>query len=271
MALRVLSHFYDPTYHCFTFLDYQLAPNLEEFAYIMRIPIRDKIPFIGGEEIPKSHIIGASLHVPKVEVENGLIIKGGIFGFPIKYLVERASYYAHMGSNDVFEAILALIIYGILLFPSFKDFVDMDDIRVFMTCNPIPTLLGDIYYSIHFRTEKKGGWVCCCSPIMYKWLISHLRQSTLYNMDNLMWLKRLMGLTTWEIVWYNATYDIGKNLGYSMDDKHKPLLVTLVIIQEGEENVNLRRDVVKAWSHIFRKKKSELGPQNCVAKEAYTT
>lgn len=157
MALRVISHFYDPTYHCFTFPDYQFSPTLEEFAYVAGIPIRNKVPFIGGEEVPKSHIIGASLHAPKVEVENDLTTKGGISSFPIKYLVERASHYANMGSNDVFEAILALMIYGILLFPSFKDFIDMDVIRVFMTYNSVPTLLGDVYYSIHFRTQKKGG------------------------------------------------------------------------------------------------------------------
>lgn len=34
MALRVLSYFYDPTYHCFTFPDYQLSLTLKEFAYI---------------------------------------------------------------------------------------------------------------------------------------------------------------------------------------------------------------------------------------------
>ncbi|XP_050909013.1 uncharacterized protein LOC127122769 [Lathyrus oleraceus] len=224
MVLRVLSHFYDPTYHCFTFPDYPLSPTLEEFAYIVRIPIRDKVPFIGGEEVPKSHVIGASLHVPKVEVEKGLITKGGISGFPIKYLVERASHYADM--NDVFE---------------------------------VPTLLGDVYYSIHFRTEKKGGWVCCCGPILYKGFISHLPQSTLYNKDNLMWSKSLMALTNRDIVWYNTTYDIGAivvsygefpnvpligtkgaitynpslaycYLGYSMDDKPNSLLVTPVFI-----------------------------------------
>ncbi|XP_050895626.1 uncharacterized protein LOC127102277 [Lathyrus oleraceus] len=173
MDLRVLSHFYDPTYHCFTFPDYQLSLTLEEFAYIVGIQTRDKILFIGGEKEPKPHIIKASLHVPKVEVENGLITKGGISGFLIKYLRERASHYADMRSNDVFEAILALMIYGILLFPSFKYFVDMDAIRVFMTCNPVPTLLGDVYYSIHFRTKKKGGWVHCCAPILYKWFISN--------------------------------------------------------------------------------------------------
>lgn len=114
-----------------------------------------------------------------------------------------------------------------------------------------------------------------------------------------MWSKRLMALTNKDIVWYNATYDIGtivvsygefpnvpligtkgvitynpslayRHLVYSMDDKPKSLLVTPVVIREDEENVNLRRDVVKAWSHISRKKKSELGPRNYVEKEAYT-
>ncbi|XP_050897724.1 uncharacterized protein LOC127104587 [Lathyrus oleraceus] len=285
MALSVLSYFYDPTYHCFTFLDYQLSLTLEEFTYIAGIPIRNKVPFIGGKEVPKSHIIGASLHVPKAEEENGLTTKGGISGFPIKYLVERASRYANMGSNDVFEEILTLMIYGILLFPSFKDFVDMDAIQVFMTCNSVPTLLGDVYYSIHFRTEKKGGWVCCCAPILYKWFISHLPQSTLYNKDNLMWSKSLMALTNGDIVWYNAAYDVGmivviygefpnvplivtkgfitynpslayRQLAYSMDDKPKSLLVTPVVIREGEENINIRKDVMKAWSHIFARRSS---------------
>lgn len=155
IALRVLSHFYDPTYHCFTFSDYQLSQTLKEFAYIVGIPIRDKIPFIGGEKEPKSHIIGASLHVPKVKVKNSLITKGGISSFPIKYLGERASHYADMGRNDVFEEILALMIFGILIFPSFKDFVDMDAILVFMTCNPVPTLLGDVYYSSTLRPRRR--------------------------------------------------------------------------------------------------------------------
>lgn len=59
-----------------------MFPTLEEFTYIVGILIRYKIPFIGGEEVPKSHIIEESLHVPKVKVENGLITKGGIFRFP---------------------------------------------------------------------------------------------------------------------------------------------------------------------------------------------
>lgn len=112
----------------------------------------------------------------------------------------------------------------------------------------------------------------------------HLSQSTLYNKDNL--IK--------DIILHNAAYDIGtievsygefpnvpligtngfitynpslayRQLGYSLDNKPNSLLVTHVFMRESEENMNLIRDVVKDWSHISPKKKSELGPRNCVA------
>ena len=49
--LSVLVQFYDPLYHCFTFPDYQLMPTLEEYAHLLGIPISDKVPFSGLEEI----------------------------------------------------------------------------------------------------------------------------------------------------------------------------------------------------------------------------
>ena len=55
--LSVLVQFYDPLYRCFTFLDYQLMPMLEEYAHLLGIPVSDKVPFSGLEEIPRSHIM----------------------------------------------------------------------------------------------------------------------------------------------------------------------------------------------------------------------
>ena len=48
-----------------------------------------------------------------------------------------------------FEAIFALLAYGLFLFPNVDKFVDINAIRIFMIGNPIPTLLGDAYYSVH--------------------------------------------------------------------------------------------------------------------------
>ena len=35
----VLFQFFDHLHHCFTFPNYQLVPNLEEFSQLLRIPI----------------------------------------------------------------------------------------------------------------------------------------------------------------------------------------------------------------------------------------
>ena len=40
--MSVLVQFYDPLYRCFTFPDFQLLPTLEEYAYLVGIPILDQ-------------------------------------------------------------------------------------------------------------------------------------------------------------------------------------------------------------------------------------
>ena len=56
-----------------------------------------------------------------------------------------------MKSTAAFEAIFALFAYGLFLFPNIDKFVDVNAIRIFLIGNPIPTLLGDTYYSIHLQ------------------------------------------------------------------------------------------------------------------------
>ena len=55
--LLTLIQFYDSMYRCFTFHDYQLMPTLEEYSYLMGLPITDRVPFTGLEGEPKSHEI----------------------------------------------------------------------------------------------------------------------------------------------------------------------------------------------------------------------
>ena len=37
--LKVLFQFFDPLHHCFTFPDYQLVPNMEDFSQLLGVPI----------------------------------------------------------------------------------------------------------------------------------------------------------------------------------------------------------------------------------------
>lgn len=88
----------------------------------------------------------------KKEAELNLKPKGGIHGFTYKFLVGKAIAFAEAGSWMTFNANLDLLIYGIVLFLSMEEFVDLDVIHIFQTQSPIPTLLADTYYSIHMRT-----------------------------------------------------------------------------------------------------------------------
>ncbi|KAI5396711.1 hypothetical protein KIW84_062800 [Lathyrus oleraceus] len=153
---------------------YFLVPTLEEYAHLLGILVYRKVPFSGLEEIPRSHIIAEALQLKKSEIEAHWVKKGGLFGLTSDFLVKEATAFAQASCVDAFEAIFVLLIYGLALFPNIDSFVDVNAIRIFLIGNPGPTLLGDMYFSLHLRNYKGGGTIICCVPLLYKWFISHL-------------------------------------------------------------------------------------------------
>jgi hypothetical protein len=210
-ALNTLVQFYDPLYHCFMFPDYQLVPTLEEYSYWVGLPISDKVPFTGLEEIPGPSVIAKALHLKTSDIEANITSKGDSQGLTSRFLFGKAFFFAEAGNVDAFEAILALLIYGLVLFPNVDHFVDVNAIWIFLDRNPVPTLLADAYHSIHHRTQKGYGVIICCAPLLYRWFTSHLPQTNRFkeNPDKLRWSQRIMPLTSTDIAWYNATYDNG--------------------------------------------------------------
>ncbi|XP_050919347.1 uncharacterized protein LOC127136880 [Lathyrus oleraceus] len=206
--LCTLVQFYDPIYRCFTFLDYQLFPIMEEYAYLLGIPISDRVPFNGVEGILESRVIAEAIHLRKSDIDVNLTAEGGIRGLTLKFLLEKAFYFSNANVIVTFETILALLIYGLVLFPNIDNFFDVNDIRIFLIRNLVPILLCDTYFSIHHRTSKGGGTIFCCAPLLYKWFISHLPQSHILqeNKSCLRWYQRLMSLTNDDITWYSSVY-----------------------------------------------------------------
>ncbi|KAI5403813.1 hypothetical protein KIW84_051098 [Lathyrus oleraceus] len=186
-------------------LSADLVPTLEEYAHLLGIAVSDKVSFSGLEEIPRSHIIAEALHLKKSEIEAHWVKKGGMFGLTSEFLIGKANAFALAGSMDAFEAIFVLLIYGLALFPNIDGFVDVNAIRIFLVGNLVPTLLGNMYFSLHLRNSKGGETI-------------------------------LEGL----------------------------------LYQEGKDPQLLKQKMVHAWHNVHRKGRSELGPCNCVAWEAYT-
>ncbi|XP_058774721.1 uncharacterized protein LOC131648993 [Vicia villosa] len=203
--LSTLIQFYDPLYHCFTFPDYQLLPILEEYSSIIGLLITGRVPFTGLEQDPKPCEIAKSTYLRKGEIEKNMVTKGGLPGLPAEFLIEKALTLSQERKEEDFEAIFALLVYGLFLFPNINKFVDMNAIKIFMKKNHVPTLLGDTYYSIHHRNSNGKGIVTCCTPLLYKWYISHLPDTSEFwsQKEGLKWSHKTMTLTNVEIVWTN--------------------------------------------------------------------
>ena len=146
--MSVLVQFYDPLYHCFTFPDYWLVPTLEEFSDLLGISILEQTPFTGWEKVLRPEEIASSLHLTKAEVMSNWETRSGAKGFLTKFLVGKANQFWDSLDFQAFEDILALLIYGLVLFPNSDSFVDVNAVKIFISGNPVPTLLGDILHSL---------------------------------------------------------------------------------------------------------------------------
>ncbi|KAI5391186.1 hypothetical protein KIW84_076155 [Lathyrus oleraceus] len=96
----------------------QLLPTLEEYAYLVGIPILDQLPFSGLESIPTSQEIADMLHIDEALLDAHMTTKGGIQGLPSEFLIAQAIIYGKAMSEDAFEAKFVLLIYGLVLFPN---------------------------------------------------------------------------------------------------------------------------------------------------------
>ena len=64
----VLFQFFDPKHHCFTFLDYQLVPTMEDFYQLLGVPILDQVPFTGLENDPQPEEIASAIHWKRSDI-----------------------------------------------------------------------------------------------------------------------------------------------------------------------------------------------------------
>src|ERR1051325_1195841 len=113
--MSIVFQFFDPKHHCFTFLDYQLVPTLEEFSKILVIPILDQIPFTGSGKVPKYDDIASALHLKRPDIEDNWETRSGIKGLLAKFLIKKVRGFLKDMSFHAFEDIVALLIYGLVL------------------------------------------------------------------------------------------------------------------------------------------------------------
>ena len=74
---------------------------------------------------------------------------------------------------------MALLIFGVVLFPNVDGLVDLAAIDAFLAFHhskesPVVTVLADIYDTFDQRCEMSNTRIVCCMSALYVWLVSHL-------------------------------------------------------------------------------------------------
>ncbi|XP_061338461.1 uncharacterized protein LOC133285268 [Gastrolobium bilobum] len=178
-AITAIAQDYDSPLRCFTFQDFQLAPTLEEFEQIFGLSLEEEKPYCYIGHYPSMHVVAEILKVQVRDLQERKQIRNETVGFPRKYLEEHLHHLAEEGEWDTFIDVLALTIYGILIFPNIDEFVDFAAIDVFVARkfkreNPVPAILADVYYTLSFCHERKGKRILCCLPVLFIWLTAHM-------------------------------------------------------------------------------------------------
>ncbi|KAI5441083.1 hypothetical protein KIW84_010516 [Lathyrus oleraceus] len=260
-AITALAQFYDPPLRSFLFRDFQLAPTLEEFGRILDSPKQKKGPYRGLGQIPKPEELAEVLDIPVKDLTPNIKIWGKVQGIPQEYLEKTAQSFAKAQKWEAHDTIMALLIFGLVLFPNMEKLIDVAAISVFWAVkvkneDPVPTLLADVYHTLHLRFEKEGGLMLCCIPLLYQWLVSHVFKEvdTIESMDGYEWSQKLVGLTENTIIGskgcinYNPILAM-RQLGYPITYKPDDQLLEGFVFHDMEDLVMLKR-VIRAWEKV---------------------
>ena len=92
----------------------------------------------------------------------------------------NASFFGlEQGEWTSFIDVLALLVFGFILFPNVDGLVDLATIDVFLAYHyskesPAIVVLADAYDMFDQRCEKSSARIDCCTPALYVWLVAHI-------------------------------------------------------------------------------------------------
>ncbi|KAH1228517.1 hypothetical protein GmHk_10G028495 [Glycine max] len=180
-AIASLTQYYDQPLRCFTFGDFQLVPTIEEFEEILGCPLGGRKPYLSSGCLPSLSRIATVVKDSARGLDRIKQTRNGIAGLPQKYLEDKARGMANQGDWVPFMDVLALLIFGVVLFPNVDGLVDLAAIDAFLAYHhskesPVVAVLADLFDTFERRCEKSSARIICCLPALCVWLVSHLFQ-----------------------------------------------------------------------------------------------
>ncbi|KAL5154014.1 hypothetical protein HKD37_19G053471 [Glycine soja] len=180
-AVVSLTQYYDQPLRCFTFGDFQIVPIVEEFEEILGCPLGGRKSYLFSGFLPSLSKIAAVVRDSARELDHIKQTRNGVVGLPHKYLEGKARDMANQEEWVSFTDVLALLIFGVVLFPNVDGLVDLAAIDTFLAYHhskesPVVAILADLFDTFDRRCEKNSAWIVYCLPALCVWLVLHLFQ-----------------------------------------------------------------------------------------------
>ncbi|KAH1265127.1 hypothetical protein GmHk_01G000884 [Glycine max] len=180
-AIASLTQYYDQPLRCFTFGDFQLVPTIGEFEEILGCPLGGRKPYLSSRCLPSLSRIATVVKDSARGLDRIKQTRNGIAGLPRRYLEDKVRGMANQGDWVPFMDVLALLIFGFVLFPNVDGLVDLAAIDAFLAYHhskesPVVAVLADLFDTFNRRCEKSSARIMCCLPALCVWLVSHLFQ-----------------------------------------------------------------------------------------------
>lgn len=108
-----------------------MTPTLEEFEGFLGVSLKGKTPYTKVGQVPEVEELSISLQIPISNTMVNWKKKEDFSGFRKAYLEYEAEKLFGARHWDALGNILALLIYGLMLFSTFEGFIDSTTISIF--------------------------------------------------------------------------------------------------------------------------------------------
>ena len=178
-AIASLAQYYDQSLRCFTFGDFQLVLTIEEFEGILGCLLGGRKSYLFFRFHPSMARVAKVVKISAQELDRVKQNKNGVVGIPRKRLEEKAEALENQGEWTSFINILALLVFGTILFPNVDELVDLAVIDAFLAYHHskeslVIVVLANAYDTFDLRCEKSDSRIVCCTPALFVWLVSHV-------------------------------------------------------------------------------------------------
>ncbi|KAL5165899.1 hypothetical protein HKD37_18G050963 [Glycine soja] len=180
-AVVSLTQYYDQPLRCFTFGEFQLLPTVEEFEEILGCPLGGRNPYLFSGFLPSLSKIAIVVRDLLRELDRVKQTRKSVVGLPQKYLEGKARDMANQEEWVPFMDVLALLIFGVVLFPNVDGLVDLAAIDAFLAYHhskesPVVAILANLFDTFDRRCEKSSARIIYCLPALCVLMVSHLFQ-----------------------------------------------------------------------------------------------